>query len=84
MFFRGILTAVIYAIFIPLIGGCIPGRTVSRESNIHSGTFHNAEQFSVVVPSVCSFVCSFVCPSDNIYPGCLVSATPLTVLYRSF
>ena len=23
-------------------------------------------------------------PSVNIYPGCLVSATPLTVLYRSF
>ena len=40
--------------------------------------------FPSLFPSVCSFVCSFVCPSDNIYPGCLVSATPLTVLYRSF
>ena len=27
---------------------------------------------------------SSVRPSVNIYPGCLVSATPLTVLYRSF
>ena len=37
------------AIFAPLIGRCVPGRTVSRESNIHSGTFHNADQFSIVV-----------------------------------
>ena len=29
-------------------------------------------------------VCSSVRPSVNIYPACLVSATPLTVLYRSF
>ena len=29
-------------------------------------------------------VCSYVRPSVNIYPGCLVSATPLTVLYQSF
>ena len=27
---------------------------------------------------------SSVCPSINIYPGCLVSAIPLTVLYWSF
>ena len=36
-------------IFAPLISCCVPGRTVSRESNIHGGTFHNAEQFSIVV-----------------------------------
>ena len=29
-------------------------------------------------------VWSSVCPSINIYPGCLVSAIPLTVLYWSF
>ena len=32
--------------------------------------------------SIRSSVCSAICPSVNIYPGCLVSATPLTVLYR--
>ena len=37
------------AISAPLIDRCLPGRTVSRESNIHSGTFHNAEQFPIVV-----------------------------------
>ena len=26
-----------------------PGRTVSREPNIHSGSFNNAEQFSINV-----------------------------------
>ena len=34
--------------------------------------------------SVCLSVCPFVRPSVNIYPGCLVSPTPLTVLYQSF
>ena len=34
--------------------------------------------------SICSSVHPSVRPSINIYPGCLVSATPLTVLYRSF
>ena len=29
-------------------------------------------------------VCLSIRPSVNIYPGCLVSATPLTVLYQSF
>ena len=29
-------------------------------------------------------VCPSVRFSVNIYPGCLVSATPLTVLYQSF
>ena len=29
-------------------------------------------------------VCPSVYPSVNIYPGCLVSVTPLTVLYQSF
>ena len=39
-------------------------------------------------PSVCSSVRPFVrpsvCPSVNFYPGCLVSAIPLTILYQSF
>ena len=34
--------------------------------------------------SVRSSIRLSVHPSVNIYPGCLVSATPLTVLYRSF
>ena len=37
------------AIFASLIGRCVPVRTISWESNIHGGTFHNAEQFSIVV-----------------------------------
>ena len=34
--------------------------------------------------SVCPLVCPFIRPSVNIYYGCLVSTTPLTVFYRSF
>ena len=34
--------------------------------------------------SVCLFVRPSVCPSVNIYHGCLVSVTPLTVFYWSF
>ena len=37
-----------------------------------------------VRPSVCPSVSSSVRPSVNIYPVCLVSATPFTVLYQSF
>ena len=34
--------------------------------------------------SFCPFVCPSVRISVNIYPGCLVGTTPLTVLYWSF
>ena len=37
------------AILAPLIHFHDPSRTVSREPNIHSGIFNNAEQFSVEV-----------------------------------
>ena len=36
-------------ILVPLIDCHDPGRTVSREPNIHSGSFNNAEQFSIYV-----------------------------------
>ena len=35
------------AILAPLIDCHDPGRNVSRESNTHSGSFNNAEQFSI-------------------------------------
>ena len=37
------------AILGPLIDCHNPARTVSRESNIHSGSFNNADQFSIDV-----------------------------------
>ena len=37
------------AILAPFIDCHDPGRTVSRELNIHSGSFNNAEQFSINV-----------------------------------
>ena len=42
-------------ILAPLIDCHDPGRTVSREPNIHSGSFNTAEQFSIDVSSNTSF-----------------------------
>ena len=50
MFLRNILTATINkknAILAPLIDSHDPGRTVSMESNICSGSFNNAKRFSI-------------------------------------
>ena len=38
------------AIFAPLIDCHDPAGTVSREPNMHSGSFNNAEQFSINFP----------------------------------
>ena len=37
------------AVLAPLINCQDPGRTISREPNIHSGSLNNADQFSVDV-----------------------------------
>ena len=47
MFLRTISTATILA---PLIDCHGPDRTVSGLLNVHSGSFNNAEQFSIDVP----------------------------------
>ena len=52
MFLRDILTATIKKCdFTTLIDCHDPGRTVSGKPNINSGTFNNAEQFSIDVSS---------------------------------